>query len=134
MHSRAPRSTTSTPLSRSQSTPPVKFTDSPTTTRGIPNCPGFPHQEARAVYERAGRSWQTHPLMERPARVIYAQGGQPTFVYARPWLAYSIGGMEMPTRMVETRAAGSLVLHRVYSPAGVLVREDTELRGDPSRN
>jgi hypothetical protein len=36
--------------------------------------------------------------------------------------------------MIETQAAGSLVRHRVYSPAGVLVREETELRGDPSRN
>jgi hypothetical protein len=89
---------------------------------------------ARCVCERTGRDWQQHPLMAEPARIIYGDGGQPTFTYARPWLAYSVGGEGRPARMVETRAAGNLILHRVYSPAGVLVRHGTELRGDPGRN
>ena len=89
---------------------------------------------ARAVCEREARSWRAHRLMEQPARVIYGEGWRPTFVYSRPWLAYSVGGVDTPTRMVETRAAGSLVIHRVYSPAGILVRHETTVRGDPTRN
>jgi hypothetical protein len=89
---------------------------------------------ARAVCERKGNDWRGHPLMGQPVRVVFGKGGEPCFLYARPLRAFSVGGEDMPARMVESLAGGSLVVHRVYSPAGILVHEETTVRGDPTRN
>ena len=90
---------------------------------------------ARAVCERTGQDWREHPLMGTPARVIYGDGGRPCFLYGgRTMTAYSVGGEERPMRMVESVGAGPLVTHRVFSPAGVLVRTETTVRGNPTWN
>jgi hypothetical protein len=87
---------------------------------------------AASVAEREGRLRRSGRIFREPDRIIVREGARPVFVYARPWVAYSLTRSD--GHLIETRYAGSVTQHRLYRPSGVLISEERALRGDGSRN
>jgi hypothetical protein len=91
---------------------------------------------ATSVQHRRGRKLDSHRLSEPPEAVVWVKDARPVFSYRRPIECFSvIGSPSDGFRLLETRAAGSLVVHKAYGWDGAVLDEKRELSyGDPTRN